>query len=184
MVEHVLTDLYASDNQWNIVLLRYFNPAGAHPSGLIGEDPNGIPNNLMPFITQVATGKRKKLSVFGNDYDTHDGTGVRDYIHVEDLADGHLKALNKIFDHAGLCLFNLGTGQGYSVLDMVKAFEQQSGKQIPYAVVPRRSGDVAACYADPALAKNELKWSAKKGLDDMCKDSWRWQDNNPNGYSD
>lgn len=182
MVEHVLTDLYNSDNQWNIVLLRYFNPAGAHPSGLIGEDPNGIPNNLMPFITQVATGKRDKLSVFGNDYDTHDGTGVRDYIHVEDLADGHLKALNKIFDNAGLCLFNLGTGQGYSVLDMVNAFEQQSGEKVPYAIVPRRSGDVAACYADPTLAKSELKWAAQKGLEDMCRDSWRWQSSNPNGY--
>ena len=182
MVEHVLTDLYASNHQWNIVLLRYFNPAGAHPSGLIGEDPNGIPNNLMPFITQVATGKRACLNVFGDDYDTHDGTGVRDYIHVEDLAAGHLKALTKIFDNAGLCLFNLGTGKGYSVLDMVNAFQEESGKRIPYNIVPRRSGDVAACFADPSKAEKELHWQAKKGLLDMCRDSWRWQDNNPDGY--
>lgn len=182
MVEHVLTDLYASNYQWNIVLLRYFNPAGAHPSGLIGEDPNGIPNNLMPFITQVATGKRACLNVFGDDYDTHDGTGVRDYIHVEDLAAGHLKALTKIFDSAGLCLFNLGTGKGYSVLDMVNAFQDESGKRIPYNIVPRRSGDVAACFADPSKAEKELHWQAKKGLLDMCRDSWRWQDNNPDGY--
>ena len=182
MVEHVLTDLYESNHQWNIVLLRYFNPAGAHPSGLIGEDPNGIPNNLMPFITQVATGKRACLNVFGDDYDTHDGTGVRDYIHVEDLAAGHLKALTKIFDNAGLCLFNLGTGKGYSVLDMVNAFQVESGKRIPYAIVPRRSGDVAACFADPSKAEKELHWQAKKGLLDMCRDSWRWQDNNPDGY--
>ena len=182
MVEHVLTDLYASNYQWNIVLLRYFNPAGAHPSGLIGEDPNGIPNNLMPFITQVATGKRACLNVFGDDYDTHDGTGVRDYIHVEDLAAGHLKALTKIFDSAGLCLFNLGTGKGYSVLDMVNAFQEESGKRIPYNIVPRRSGDVAACFADPSKAEKELHWQAKKGLLDMCRDSWRWQDNNPDGY--
>ncbi|MDM7861966.1 UDP-glucose 4-epimerase GalE [Alteromonas sp. ASW11-36] len=184
MVEHVLTDLYASDKDWNIVLLRYFNPVGAHPSGLIGEDPTGIPNNLMPFITQVATGKRDKLSVFGDDYDTPDGTGVRDYIHVEDLADGHLKALNKLAANAGLCTFNLGTGQGYSVLEMVKAFERESGQAVPYAIVPRRSGDVAACYADPTLAKQELGWEAHKGLDDMCRDSWRWQSQNPNGYRD
>jgi UDP-glucose 4-epimerase len=183
MVEHVLSDLYTSDNSWNIVLLRYFNPAGAHPSGLIGEDPNGIPNNLMPFITQVATGKREQLSVFGGDYDTHDGTGVRDYIHVEDLAAGHLKALNKIEQHAGLCTFNLGTGQGYSVLDMVNTFQQQSGKEIPYAIVERRSGDVASCYADPSLAANELDWKAEKGLAEMCRDSWHWQSSNPNGYS-
>ena len=182
MVEHVLNDLYASNYQWNIVLLRYFNPAGAHPSGLIGEDPNGIPNNLMPFITQVATGKRACLNVFGDDYDTHDGTGVRDYIHVEDLAAGHLKALTKIFDSAGLCLFNLGTGKGYSVLDMVNAFQDESGKRIPYNIVPRRSGDVAACFADPSKAEKELHWQAKKGLLDMCRDSWRWQDNNPDGY--
>lgn len=184
MVEHVLTDLFASDREWNIVLLRYFNPVGAHLSGLIGEDPAGIPNNLMPFITQVATGKRDKLSIFGDDYDTPDGTGVRDYIHVEDLADGHLKALNKLAANAGLCTFNLGTGQGYSVLEMVKAFEAESGQAVPYAIVPRRSGDVAACYADPTLAKQELGWQAQKGLEDMCRDSWRWQSQNPNGYRD
>ena len=184
MVEHVLTDLFASDKEWNIVLLRYFNPVGAHLSGLIGEEPAGIPNNLMPFITQVATGKRDKLSIFGDDYDTPDGTGVRDYIHVEDLADGHLKALNKLAANAGLCTFNLGTGQGYSVLEMVKAFEAESGQAVPYAIVPRRSGDVAACYADPTLAKQELGWQAQKGLEDMCRDSWRWQSQNPNGYRD
>ncbi len=182
MVELVLKDLYTSDKSWNIVLLRYFNPVGAHPSGLIGEDPTGIPNNLMPFITQVATGKRECLSVFGDDYDTPDGTGVRDYIHVEDLADGHLKALRKLSDNAGLCTFNLGTGQGYSVLEMVKAFEQESGQSVPYKIVPRRSGDVASCYADPSLAKQSLGWEAKKGLVQMCQDSWRWQSNNPQGY--
>jgi UDP-glucose 4-epimerase len=182
MVELVLKDLYTSDESWNIVLLRYFNPVGAHPSGLIGEDPTGIPNNLMPFITQVATGKRECLSVFGDDYDTPDGTGVRDYIHVEDLADGHLKALRKLSDNAGLCTFNLGTGQGYSVLEMVKAFEQESGQSVPYKIVPRRSGDVASCYADPSLAKQSLGWEAKKGLVQMCQDSWRWQSNNPQGY--
>ena len=182
MVEFVLRDLYASDGSWNIVLLRYFNPVGAHPSGKIGEDPSGIPNNLMPFITQVATGKREFLSVFGDDYDTPDGTGVRDYIHVEDLADGHLKALNKLAQNAGLCTFNLGTGQGYSVLEMVTSFEQESGQKVPYKIVARRSGDVASCYADPALAKAELGWEANKGLQDMCRDSWRWQSQNPNGY--
>lgn len=182
MVEHVLADLYKSDEQWNIALLRYFNPVGAHPSGRIGEDPNGIPNNLMPFITQVATGKREKLAVFGDDYDTHDGTGVRDYIHVEDLANGHLKALEKLDTDVGLVTYNLGTGQGYSVLDMVKAFESQSGQKVPYQIAPRRSGDVAACYADPKLAAKELNWQAEKGLEDMCRDSWNWQSNNPDGY--
>jgi UDP-glucose 4-epimerase len=182
MVELVLQDLYKSDNDWNIVLLRYFNPVGAHPSGLIGEDPNGIPNNLMPFITQVATGKREFLSVFGDDYDTHDGTGVRDYIHVEDLANGHLKALDKLADKSGLLTVNLGTGQGYSVLDMVKAFEKASGKQLPYKIAPRRGGDVASCYADPKYALEVLDWRAEKGLDEMCADSWRWQSNNPDGY--
>jgi UDP-glucose 4-epimerase len=162
--------------------LRYFNPAGAHPSGKIGEDPNGIPNNLMPFITQVATGKRETLSVFGNDYDTHDGTGVRDYIHVEDLANGHLKALDKIEQTCGLFTCNLGTGQGYSVLDMVKAFEKDSGQSVNFEIAPRREGDVASCYADPTLAASELNWEAKKGLQDMCADSWRWQSNNPDGY--
>lgn len=184
MVELVLRDLYTSDKSWNIVLLRYFNPVGAHPSGRIGEDPSGIPNNLMPFITQVATGKRDCLSVFGDDYDTPDGTGVRDYIHVEDLADGHLKALNKLADNTGLCTFNLGTGQGYSVLEMVKAFERESGQPVAYKIVPRRSGDVASCYADPSLAKRSLGWEAKKGLSEMCQDSWRWQSNNPQGYQD
>lgn len=182
MVELVLRDLYQSDDQWNIAILRYFNPAGAHPSGRIGEDPNGIPNNLMPFITQVATGKRAQLSVFGDDYDTPDGTGVRDYIHVEDLANGHLKALAKLQQNVGLVTYNLGTGQGYSVLDMVKEFEKQSGKAVPYQIVPRRAGDVASCYADPELASNDLGWEAKKGLDAMCRDSWNWQSNNPDGY--
>jgi UDP-glucose 4-epimerase len=183
MVELMLTDMQKADNEWNVVLLRYFNPVGAHVSGKIGEDPNGIPNNLMPFITQVATGKREFLSVFGDDYDTQDGTGVRDYIHVEDLANGHLKALNKIEQKAGLFTCNLGTGIGYSVLDMVKAFEKCSGQKISYKVAPRRSGDVASCYADPALALSELGWRAEKGLTDMCSDSWRWQSQNPNGYS-
>lgn len=182
MVEHMLTDMQNADPEWNVVLLRYFNPAGAHSSGTIGEDPNGIPNNLMPFITQVATGKREFLSVFGDDYDTHDGTGVRDYIHVEDLADGHLKALNKIDQNAGLFICNLGTGQGYSVLDMVTAFEKASGQKVAYKIAPRRSGDVASCYADPALAKSELGWTAKKGLQEMCEDSWRWQSQNPDGF--
>jgi UDP-glucose 4-epimerase len=182
MVELMLTDIHKADAQWNIVLLRYFNPVGAHPSGKIGEDPNGIPNNLMPFITQVATGKRKVLNVFGNDYDTPDGTGVRDYIHVEDLANGHLKALDKIDQKCGLFTCNLGTGHGYSVLDMVKAFEKESGKTVSYEIAPRREGDVASCYADPTLAANELNWQAEKGLQEMCADSWRWQSNNPDGY--
>jgi UDP-glucose 4-epimerase len=182
MVELVLRDLYKSDNDWNIALLRYFNPAGAHPSGRIGEDPNGIPNNLMPFITQVATGKREQLSIYGNDYDTPDGTGVRDYIHVEDLAAGHLKALDKLYTGSGIVTYNLGTGQGYSVLDMVKEFEKQSGKVIPYQFVPRRGGDVASCYADPKTASEALGWKATRGLAEMCKDSWNWQANNPDGY--
>ncbi|QPG05041.1 UDP-glucose 4-epimerase GalE [Salinimonas marina] len=183
MVEKMLTDLYQSDTSWNIVLLRYFNPVGAHSSGQIGEDPNGIPNNLMPYIAQVATGKLAQLSVFGDDYDTKDGTGVRDYIHVEDLANGHLKALDRIELNMGLDIYNLGTGQGYSVLEMIKAFENASGTTINYQVAPRRSGDVAACYADPTLAARELNWHASKGLKDMCQDSWNWQSNNPNGYS-
>ncbi|MGJ8680098.1 UDP-glucose 4-epimerase GalE [Paraglaciecola sp.] len=182
MVELVLRDLYKSDNDWNIALLRYFNPAGAHPSGKIGEDPNGIPNNLMPFITQVATGKREQLSIYGNDYDTPDGTGVRDYIHVEDLATGHLKALDKLKTGVGIVTYNLGTGQGYSVLDMVKEFEKQSGKAIPYQFVERRSGDVASCYADPKTAKDALDWEATRGLPEMCRDSWNWQASNPEGY--
>jgi UDP-glucose 4-epimerase len=182
MVELVLRDLYKSDNDWNIALLRYFNPAGAHPSGRIGEDPNGIPNNLMPFITQVATGKREQLSIYGNDYDTPDGTGVRDYIHVEDLAAGHLKALDKLYTGPGIVTYNLGTGQGYSVLDMVKEFEKQSGKAIPYQFVPRREGDVASCYADPKTATDALGWQATRGLAEMCSDSWNWQASNPDGY--
>ena len=182
MVELMLTDMQKADPEWNVVLLRYFNPAGAHESGKIGEDPNGIPNNLMPFITQVATGKREFLSVFGDDYDTPDGTGVRDYIHVEDLADGHLKALNKIDQKAGLFTCNLGTGQGYSVLEMVSAFEKVSGQKVAYRIDPRREGDVASCYADPALAAKELGWKAQKGLAEMCADSWRWQSQNPDGF--
>lgn len=182
MVERVLSDLYISDESWNIVLLRYFNPVGAHKSGRIGEDPNGIPNNLMPYIAQVATGKLTQLSVFGDDYDTHDGTGVRDYIHVEDLAYGHLCALERLNLSMGLDLYNLGTGQGYSVLDMVKAFEKASGKTINYTIAPRRSGDVASCYADPTKAAKELNWHANKTLEDMCQDVWHWQSNNPMGY--
>ena len=182
MLEQILTDIHTSDPEWNVVLLRYFNPVGAHESGTIGEDPKGIPNNLMPYITQVAVGKRECLGVFGNDYDTHDGTGVRDYIHVVDLADGHVKALKKIEEKAGVCVYNLGTGNGYSVLDMVKAFSKACGHEIKYEIKDRRPGDIATCYADPAKAKAELGWEAKRGLDEMCEDSWRWQSNNPNGY--
>ncbi|WP_113919677.1 UDP-glucose 4-epimerase GalE [Alkalibaculum bacchi] len=182
MIEQILRDLYISDKEWSISLLRYFNPIGAHESGRIGEDPNGIPNNLMPFITQVAIGKREKLSVFGNDYDTHDGTGVRDYIHVVDLAKGHLKALQKIKDTTGIEAFNLGTGTGYSVLDIVKNFEKANGIKIPYEITPRRPGDIAQCYADPTKAKVELGWVAEKGIEDMCRDSWNWQKKNPKGY--
>lgn len=182
MVEHILADLHHSDASWNIARLRYFNPVGAHESGLIGEDPNDIPNNLMPFISQVAVGKRAKLAVFGNDYPTHDGTGVRDYIHVVDLAIGHLKALEKLKTAPGLVTYNLGTGQGYSVLDMVKAFEKASGQAVPYEIAPRRPGDIAACYANPDKARNELGWEAKLNVDDMAQSSWRWQSANPNGY--
>lgn len=182
MLEQILTDLHTSDPEWNVVLLRYFNPVGAHKSGTIGENPKGIPNNLMPYITQVAVGKREFLGVFGNDYDTHDGTGVRDYIHVVDLADGHVKALKKIEEKAGVCVYNLGTGNGYSVLDMVKAFGKACGHDVPYKIQDRRPGDIATCYADPAKAKAELGWEAVRGLDEMCEDSWRWQSNNPNGY--
>ncbi|SFV89946.1 UDP-glucose 4-epimerase [hydrothermal vent metagenome] len=182
MIEEILRDLYVSDSQWKIVLLRYFNPVGAHESGEIGEDPNGIPNNLMPFIAQTAVGKREKLSVFGNDYDTHDGTGVRDYIHVVDLAEGHLKALEKIEGINGVEAVNLGTGKGYSVLDMVKAFEEVSRVKVPYEIAPRRSGDVAKCYADPSYAKEVLGWEAKRGIEEMCEDTWRWQRKNPDGY--
>ncbi len=184
MLEQILTDVYNADHEWNVILLRYFNPIGAHKSGLIGENPNGIPNNLMPYITQVAVGKLPKLGVFGDDYDTPDGTGVRDYIHVVDLAIGHVKALKKIEENAGLFVCNLGTGKGYSVLDVVKAFEKASGIKIPYEIKPRRAGDIAECYADPGLAFAELGWKAERGIEEMCEDSWRWQKNNPNGFED
>lgn len=184
IIECMLQDLYASDNEWSICLLRYFNPIGAHKSGTIGEDPNDIPNNLMPYITQVAIGKLEKLHVFGNDYDTHDGTGVRDYIHVVDLALGHLKAVEKVKANKGLFIYNLGTGTGYSVLDLVKAFEKASGVEIPYVIDPRRSGDIATCYSDPSKAYNELGWKATRDVNEMCEDSWRWQSQNPNGYPD
>ena len=183
MIEIILEDIYKSDNEWNVTLLRYFNPIGAHKSGRIGENPNGIPNNLMPYITQVAIGKLPELSVFGDDYDTPDGTGVRDYIHVVDLAEGHVKALDNILEGGkGVQVFNLGTGHGYSVLDIVKAFEKASGKQIPYKIVERRPGDIATCYSDPTKAKEVLGWEAKRGLAEMCEDSWRWQSQNPNGF--
>ena len=181
-IEEILRDLHTSDNRWKVILLRYFNPVGAHASGLIGEDPNGIPNNLMPFISQVAIGKREYLSVFGDDYDTHDGTGVRDYIHVVDLAQGHLKALEKIETIDEVLAVNLGTGEGYSVLDMVKAFEKASGKKVPYRIAPRRSGDIAKCFADPSYAKEILGWEATRDIEAMCQDTWRWQSQNPNGY--
>ena len=183
MIENILTDVHKNDKSWRIVNLRYFNPVGAHVSGLIGEDPTGIPNNLMPYITQTATGKREILSVFGGDYDTHDGTGVRDYIHVVNLAKGHIKALKKAKQESGLLTVNLGTGTGYSVLDIIKAFEEVSCRKIPYEIVTRRSGDVAACYADPKFAKQTLGWESKLDLNDMCSDSWRWQSDNPNGYN-
>ena len=182
MMEEILGDVYVSDNDWNIVLLRYFNPVGAHQSGTIGEDPCGIPNNLMPFISQVAVGKREKLSIFGDDYPTPDGTGVRDYIHVVDLAVGHVQAIEKLKQNPGLFVCNLGTGQGYSVLEMVKAFENASGKRVPYEIVARRPGDVAECYAEPTLAKEALGWEATRGLEEMCEDNWRWQSENPNGF--
>jgi len=181
-IEEILRDLYVADKNWKVVLLRYFNPVGAHKSGRIGEDPNGIPNNLMPFISQVAVGKRKELSVFGDDYDTHDGTGVRDYIHVVDLAKGHVKALDKMKQMEGVLTVNLGTGKGYSVLDMVHAFEKASGKKVPYKIAPRRPGDIAKCYADPSYAKEVLGWEATRGVDEMCEDTWRWQSKNPDGY--
>lgn len=184
MIEIILSDLFKSDNEWSISLLRYFNPIGAHESGRIGEDPNGIPNNLMPFITQVAIGKRECLSVFGDDYDTHDGTGVRDYIHVVDLALGHVKALGRALSQPGLDVYNLGTGVGYSVLDVVKAFEKASGVTINYKIAPRRPGDIDTCYSDPAKAFAELGWKAERGIEEMCADSWRWQSTNPNGYPD
>ena len=184
MVEDILTDLYKSDDSWNIACLRYFNPVGAHESGKIGEDPNDIPNNLMPFVAQVAVGKREKLAVFGNDYDTKDGTGVRDYIHVVDLALGHLAALDTLKKAPGLLKVNLGTGDGYSVLEMVEAFKQASGKPIPYEIVPRRPGDIAACYSSPVLAKEVLGWEAKHTLQDMVASGWKWQSQNPKGYSE
>ena len=182
MIEEILRDIYISDNDWSIALLRYFNPIGAHESGRIGEDPNGIPNNLMPYITQVAIGKRERLNVFGDDYDTHDGTGVRDYIHVVDLAKGHLKALEKVMATKGVEAYNLGTGVGYSVLDVVRKFEKVTGKKIPYVITSRRPGDIDKCYADPTKACKELRWKAEKTLEDMCKDAWNWQKNNPDGY--
>ncbi|MBR4345075.1 MAG: UDP-glucose 4-epimerase GalE [Lachnospiraceae bacterium] len=182
MLEQILSDLTVPDKEWNVILLRYFNPIGAHKSGTMGENPSGIPNNLMPYITQVAVGRRDHLNVFGNDYPTHDGTGVRDYIHVVDLALGHVKALDKIKENCGLKIYNLGTGQGYSVLDIVKAFEKASGVKIPYEITPRRPGDIAECYADASKAKAELGWEAKYGIEEMCEDSWRWQKNNPEGY--
>ena len=185
MIERILEDLYISDNSFKIVILRYFNPVGAHESGMIGEDPNGIPNNLMPFISQVAVGKREFLNVFGGDYDTHDGTGVRDYIHVVDLAYGHVKAIDYLNISNNIkkpLTVNLGTGKGYSVLDMVKAFEKAIGKKIAYQIVNRRAGDIAKCYSNPSYAKEVLDWEAKKTIEDMCADTWKWQSNNPNGY--
>lgn len=188
IVEQILMDLYTADQKngdpepWNIVLLRYFNPIGAHPSGLIGENPNGIPNNLMPYITQVAIGKRKQLTIFGNDYDTPDGTGIRDYIHVVDLAKGHVKALQAIQKKCGIAVYNLGTGKGYSVLDLVKAFEQANGISVPYIMGPRRAGDVAVCYSNSFKAREQLGWTAQYNLIDMCRDSWNWQKKNPNGF--
>ncbi len=184
MLEQIMTDMQKADSAWNIVLLRYFNPIGAHPSGLIGEDPNGIPNNLMPYVTQVAIGKRPQLGVFGNDYDTHDGTGVRDYIHVVDLAIGHVKALKMIDEKAGLKIYNLGTGNGYSVLDVVHNFEEATGVPVPYVIQARRPGDIATCYASADKAREELGWVAQFGIREMCADSWRWQEKNPNGYGE
>ena len=184
MLEQILSDIQKADASWNVILLRYFNPIGAHKSGLIGENPNGIPNNLMPYVTQVAVGKLKELGVFGNDYDTPDGTGVRDYIHVLDLASGHVAALNKIKENCGLKIYNLGTGNGYSVLDIVKNFEEATGVKIPYSIKARRPGDIATCYASADLAKKELGWEAKYGIREMCEDSWRWQSQNPNGFDD
>ena len=184
MLEQVLTDLHVADPEWNVILLRYFNPVGAHESGRIGEDPTGIPNNLTPYITQVAVGKLKEVNVFGNDSDTPDGTGVRDYIHVMDLAIGHVKALQKFADKPDVYIYNLGTGRGYSVLEMIQAFSKAVGHDIPYVIKPRRAGDIATCYADATKAKNELGWTAERGIDEMCQDAWRWQSNNPNGYRD
>ena len=184
MLEQILTDMHTSDPSWNVVILRYFNPIGAHKSGLIGEDPSGIPNNLMPYVTQVAVGKRPELGVFGNDYNTHDGTGVRDYIHVVDLAVGHVKALRMIEENAGLKIYNLGTGTGYSVLDIVHNFEDATGVPVPYSIKPRRPGDIDIYYASPKKARDELGWEAQYGVKEMCEDSWRWQKMNPNGYGE
>ena len=184
MLEEVMIDVQKADKEWNVVLLRYFNPIGAHKSGLIGENPNGIPNNLMPYITQTAIGLRKELGVFGDDYPTHDGTGVRDYIHVCDLASGHVAALKAIENNCGLAIYNLGTGHGYSVLDVVKAFENANGLKVPYSIKPRRPGDIATCYCNPEKAKKELGWEAQYGIEDMCRDSWNFQKNNPNGYDE
>ena len=182
MIEEILQDLNVSDDEWNVALLRYFNPVGAHKSGRIGEDPNGIPNNLMPYVSQVAVGKLERVTVFGDDYPTHDGTGVRDYIHVVDLALGHVRAIEKLMEKPGVVIYNLGTGQGYSVLDMIKAFSEASGREVPYVISGRRAGDIAACYADPAKAKRELNWVAERGVKEMCEDTWRWQTANPKGY--
>ncbi len=184
MLEQILADVQKADPEWNVTLLRYFNPIGAHKSGTMGENPNGIPNNLMPYITQVAVGKLKQLTIYGNDYDTPDGTGIRDYIHVVDLAAGHVKALERINMKKGLEIFNLGTGIGYSVLDIVKNFEKATGVDIPYIIGPRRPGDIATCYSDASKAKELLGWTAKNGIEEMCADSWRWQSQNPNGYED
>lgn len=184
MLEQILTDMQKADPEWNVILLRYFNPIGAHKSGLIGENPNGIPNNLMPYVTQVAVGKLKELGIFGNDYDTPDGTGVRDYIHVVDLAIGHVKTIKKLDEKVGLAIYNLGTGKGYSVLDIVKNFEAATGVKIPYVIKPRRAGDIATCYSNADKAKRELGWEAQYDIKEMCEDSWRWQSMNPNGYAD
>lgn len=184
MLEQILTDIHTSDPEWNVILLRYFNPIGAHKSGMIGEDPKGIPNNLLPYVAQVAIGKHPYVRVFGNDYDTPDGTGVRDYIHVVDLAKGHVKAINKIADKPGVKVYNLGTGKGYSVLDVIKAFGKACGKDVPYEIMERRAGDIATCYSDATLAKEELGWEAQYGIEEMCADSWHWQSTNPNGYAD
>ncbi len=184
MLEQILTDLWVADPEWNVVLLRYFNPIGAHESGLIGEDPKGIPNNLVPYIAKVAVGKLACLGVFGDDYPTHDGTGVRDYIHVVDLAKGHVKALKKLAPGSGVSIYNLGTGNGSSVLDVLHAYEKACGKELPYEIKPRRAGDIATCYCDATKAKEELSWVAEKNIEDMCADSYRWQSNNPNGYGD
>ncbi len=184
MLEQILSDLHTADEEWNVILLRYFNPIGAHKSGMIGEDPKGIPNNLLPYVAQVAIGKLECVGVFGNDYDTPDGTGVRDYIHVVDLALGHVKAIDKIKEDPGVKIYNLGTGNGYSVLDVIKAFSKACGHDVPYQIKPRRPGDIATCYADASLAKKELNWEAQYGIEEMCADSWKWQSMNPNGYNE